>query len=62
MNSVDIRGVASLRSVRDPSDYVILSYDVILMVTSYLVATALVKLFVEIMSLKTRLNNLIGNI
>ena len=32
------------------------------MVTSYLVATALVKLFVEIMSLKTRLNNLIGNI
>ena len=31
-----------------PSDYIILSYDVILMMTSYLVVTALVKLFVKI--------------
>ena len=54
------RGIASLCGC--PSDYVILSYDFILMMTSYLVVTALVKLFVKIRSLNTMLNDLIGNI
>ena len=49
------------KCVGRPIGYVILSYDIIRM-TSYVVVTALVKLFIKIMSLKTRLNDLIGNI
>ena len=45
-----------------PSEYVMVSFDVILMMTSCQVVATLAKLFVKIVSLKTRLNDLIGNI
>ena len=42
-----------------PRDDVIVTCDVILMMSTFLVVTALVKLLVKVMSLKIRLNNLI---